>query len=99
MAKALGKGDIAGRVGGKLGGTQAAGNQALNAVLETITEALKEGNAVTLTGFGTFEVREVKPRQVRAIRGAQAGQLVEVPGHRRVGFRPGTELGRALEGK
>ncbi len=98
MAKALGKSDVAGRVAGKLKGTQAQGSQALSAVLETIAEALKEGNAVTLTGFGTFEVREVKARQVRAIRGAQAGQLTEVPAHRRVGFRPGSELGRALEG-
>lgn len=96
MAQVLGKGDVAGRVASKLKATQAEGNRALNAVLDVVTEALRGGNTVTLTGFGTFEVRSIKARQVRAIRGAQAGRLVSVPAHRRPGFRAGTELARAV---
>jgi DNA-binding protein HU-beta len=95
-AKALGKGDIAARVATKLKTTHAEGSRALNAVLETITEALKEHRGVTLTGFGTFDVRDIKSRQVRAIRGKQAGQMMTVPARRRPGFRPGTELTRAV---
>ena len=99
MAKTLNKGDVAARVAVKLKGTQADGTQALNAVLEEIVEALKDGNTVTLTGFGTFEVRAIKPRQIRALRGAQAGQMVAIPAHKRPAFRAGTELVRAVEGK
>jgi nucleoid DNA-binding protein len=47
---------------------------------------------VTLTGFGTFKVRTIGARNVRAIRGKQQGQLVSVPAHQRVGFRPGSGL-------
>jgi DNA-binding protein HU-beta len=99
MAQTLGKGDIAARVAIKLKGTQVQGNEALNAVLDGIVEAVKDGSTVTLTGFGTFEVREIKPRQIRALRGAQAGQLVSIPAHKRPAFRAGTELVRAVEGK
>ena len=99
MAQSLGKGDIAARVATKLKGTHAEGNRALTAVLDVITEALADGSTVTLTGFGTFEVRQINARKVRAIRGAQAGQLMAVPAHKRPGFRAGTELVRSVSGK
>jgi DNA-binding protein HU-beta len=99
MATTLGKGDIASRVASKLKGTQAEGSRALDTVLEEVIDALKVGHTVTLTGFGTFEVRDIKARQVRSIRGAKAGQLVSIPAHKRPAFRPGTELTRAVEQK
>lgn len=99
MAETLGKGQIASRIAKELNGTQAEGNRALNAVLAVITNALKEGDTVTLTGFGTFEVRQVGERTIRAIRGAQAGQMVKVAAHKRPGFRAGSELVRAVEGE
>src|ERR1700694_2079510 len=86
MAQTLGKGDIAARVATKLKGTHADGNQALNAVLESVVEALKNGSTVTLTGFGTFEVRQIKERKIRTIRGPKAGQFVSVPAHKRPAF-------------
>ena len=94
--KTLGKGDLGARVAAKLKSTQAEGARALNAVLESITEALKEGRAVTLTGFGTFNVRSIGARRVRAIRGKQAGQMMDVPARKRAGFRAGSELQRAV---
>lgn len=96
MAKTLGKGDIAARVAAKLKGTQADGSRALNAVLDAITEGLKERRGVTLTGFGTFDIRNIKARQVRAIRGARAGQMMNVPARRRPGFRAGSHLQQAV---
>ncbi len=88
----LRKGDLAAKVAEKLGSTRSAGDAALNAVLDSVREALSSGNRVVLTGFGAFETREVKQRQVRAIRGKQAGQRVTVPAHKRVGFTPGSDL-------
>jgi DNA-binding protein HU-beta len=99
MAKSLGKADIGAHTATKLQGTHTEGNAALNAVLDSITEALKQGSSVTLTGFGTFEVREIKARKVHAVRGAQAGQMVSVPAHKRAAFRAGTELARAVTEK
>ena len=95
----LRKGDLAARVASKLGGPRSQGDAALNAVLDSIREALASGDRVVLTGFGAFESRQVKERQVRAIRGSQAGQRVTVPAHRRVGFTPGSELAGAVRGR
>jgi len=86
------KSDLAELVAMKLDGPRTAGERALNAVLDSITETLANGDRVVITGFGAFETRDVKERQVRTIRGRQAGQLITVRAHRRVGFSPGSEL-------
>jgi len=86
------KGDLALRVSLELGATRAQGDAALNAVLKSITDAVAAGDRVVLTGFGSFESRQVKERQVTAIRGPQAGQRITVPGHKRVGFTAGADL-------
>ena len=95
----LRKGDLAARVAGKIKGPRSEGDAALNAVLDSIRECLGAGNRVVLTGFGAFECRQVKERQVRAIRGSQAGQRVTVPAHNRVGFSAGSELAAAVRGR
>lgn len=95
----LRKGDLAAKVAGKLGGPRSQGDAALNAVLDSVRESLAAGDRVVLTGFGAFESRQVKERQVRAIRGRQAGQRVTVPAHKRVGFTPGSDLASAVRGK
>ena len=91
----LRKSDLTTRVATKLGGSRAQGEAALNAVLVSIQEALAKGDRVVLTGFGSFSVREVKARKVKPIRGGQAGQLITVPEHKRVGFTAGAELNKA----
>lgn len=94
----LRKSDMSSRVAAKLGGSRAEGEAALNAVLEGVQAALAAGDRVVLTGFGSFEVRQVKARRVRPIRGGQAGTLITVPAHRRVGFTAGAELSKAAQG-
>ena len=94
----LRKGDIAAQVAGRLGGSKVEGERALNAVLSSINDSLKGGNKVVLTGFGSFSVREVKARKVKPIRGGQAGQLITVPAHKRVGFTAGADLNKAAQG-
>ena len=91
----LRKSDLGSRVAGKLGGSKAQGDAALNAVLDTVQDALARGDRVVITGFGSFEVRQVKARRVRPIRGGQAGSLITVPAHKRVGFSAGAELSKA----
>ena len=93
----LRKSDMSSRVAGKLGGSRAQGEAALNAVLDSIQESLAAGNRVVLTGFGSFEIRLVKARRVRPIRGGQAGSLITVPAHKRVGFTAGAELSSAAQ--
>lgn len=94
----LRKADMSRKIADKLNGTQTEGEAALNAVLSSIQEELGKGNRVVLTGFGSFELRDVKARKVRPIRGANANELIEVPAHKRVGFSAGAELSKAAQG-
>ena len=93
----LRKRDVSATVSRKLGGSRAQGEAALNAVLDSIQEGLAGGDKVVLTGFGSFDVRNVKARTVRAILGGRAGNLITVPAHKRVGFKAGTQLARAAQ--
>lgn len=92
MTNTIRKREMSGRVAEALGCTKSQGEQALNAVLASIVDAMRAGDRVVLTSFGTFEVREVKARKVRPIRGASSGALIEVPAHKRVRFRAGEAL-------
>ena len=75
------------------------GDGAVNAVLDSLREALASGDRVVLTGFGSFESRQVKERQVRVLRGREAGEKITIPAHKRVGFTPGSDLASAVRGK
>ena len=62
---------------------------ALNAFTETILEALKEGDKVQLTGFGTFEVKE---RAARVGRKPSTGETIEIPAKKLPTFKAGKGL-------
>ena len=93
----LRKSDMASRVAAKVGGSRSQGDTALNAVLDSIQEALVAGDRVVLTGFGSFEVRQVKERRVRPIRGGDGDGLRTVPAHKRVGFTAGAEFSEKVK--
>lgn len=71
---------------------QAAAADATSAVLHSIGQALSENDRVTLTGFGTFSVRERAARRMRAISGENAGQMIDVPARKYVAFKAGNTL-------
>ena len=47
--------------------TKAESSRAVDAVVAAITKALKDGDAVTLVGFGTFQVRDRAARTLSLI--------------------------------
>ena len=57
------KKDLVAAIAEKAGLSKKDSEAALNAFIATVEEALKAGEAVQLTGFGTFEVRERAERQ------------------------------------
>ena len=62
---------------------------AVSATLDTITNALKEGDKVTLVGFGTFEVRE---RPARKGRNPQTGEEIAIEASKLPAFKAGKAL-------
>ena len=61
----------------------------LTATLDAITDALKEGDKVQLTGFGTFEVKE---RAARVGRKPSTGETIEIPAKKLPTFKAGKGL-------
>jgi DNA-binding protein HU-beta len=59
--------------------------QVINATLDAIQTRLQGGQGVTLTGFGTFSMKERAERTVRNIR---TGQPTTVPAGQRAHWKP-----------
>ncbi len=60
---------------------------ALNSFIETVQETLAFGDKVQLVGFGTFEVRQRKPRQGRNPRNPE--QIIQIPASKAPVFKAG----------
>lgn len=69
--------------------SKAAAGRALDAFIETIGTAMKEGDTVTLTGFGSFSARE---RAARAGRNPQTGAEITIAAAKVPSFKPGKTL-------
>ncbi len=54
-----------------------------------IAQAMKQGDRVSITGFGTFEVRE---RAERMARNPRTGEQMRVPASKSPAFRAGKSL-------
>jgi DNA-binding protein HU-beta len=68
----------------------------VNSFLEVIGRGLANGERVTITGFGTFEVRKRKARLGKVPR---TGQRVQIPEHLTPAFIAGVGLKKTIEGK
>ncbi|MBC8433265.1 MAG: HU family DNA-binding protein [Desulfobacterales bacterium] len=66
---------------------------AIESLLSTITAALKKGDLVTLTGFGTFKVSKRKAREGRNPR---TGEKIKIKAKKVAQFVPGKSLKEAV---
>ncbi len=73
--------------------SKAAAGRSVDTVLEVITESLKNGNAVTLVGFGTFSTRR---REARTGRNPRTGEPIQIRASNLAVFKPGKALKDAL---
>ena len=69
--------------------TKVASEKAINSLTEHITKALKKGDKLTLTGFGTFLVTK---RKARKALNPQTKKEITIPAARVPKFRPGKTL-------
>ena len=94
MATRLTKTDLVDRVADKAETSKAEAKRVLDAMLDVVTESLSSGDNVTLTGFGTFEVRDVKARTGVNPR---TKERIQIPASKRAAFKPGAVLKRSVE--
>ncbi|WP_295579081.1 HU family DNA-binding protein [uncultured Lamprocystis sp.] len=72
----------------------AAAGRALDALTDAIAVALKNGDTVSIIGFGTFSV---KKRAARAGRNPQTGAAIEIAASKNPGFKAGKALKDAIQ--
>ena len=89
------KTDFVKSVAERAGVSQKEAKQVVDSALEIITETLKSGEKVTLTGFGTFEVRQ---RQEREGVNPQTRQKIKIAATKTPGFSASSTLKEAVKG-
>ena len=72
---------------------KAAAGRALDAVVDSITAALKEGDSVSLVGFGVFSVKD---RAARTGRNPQTGEPIQIKAAKIPSFKAGKALKDAV---
>ena len=73
--------------------SKADAGRALDALINVVTKALKSGDSVTLTGFGTFAVRT---RAASQGRNPQTGETIKIKASKNPGFKAGKALKDAV---
>lgn len=69
--------------------TKTQANTVLDAFVNTVTQALREGEKVTLVGFGTFSISK---RIERNGRNPQTGEMIKIKAKKVAKFKAGKEL-------
>lgn len=90
------KTDFIKAVSERTGVSQKDSKQVVDAALDIIAEQLKSGEKVTLTGFGTFEVRH---RQEREGVNPQTRQKITIPATATPGFSASSTLKDIVKGE
>lgn len=88
------KQDLVNVVKEKSGLSESASGEVVNEMFSAIEDALKGGDEVTISGFGSFKVVERSSRQGR---NPQTGEPMTIAARKSPVFRPGTQLKRAVE--
>ena len=73
--------------------SKATASRAVDAVIESVTDALKNGEQVTLIGFGTFMVKE---RSARTGRNPRTGAAIDIAAAKVPSFKAGKALKDAV---
>jgi DNA-binding protein HU-beta len=89
------KSDLIERLAGKADLTRPRAEELVDFLLNDVTEALKNGEKVNISGFGTFTVSN---RKARTGRNPKTGEPIEIPASRSAKFKAGKTLKEALGG-
>jgi DNA-binding protein HU-beta len=87
--------DLIEQVAAKTGIAKGLAKEAVETMLNSIVEAAKQGEEVTLSGFGKFKVQH---RPARQGRNPATGETMEIAAARKLGFAPAKQVKDALAG-
>ena len=90
----MNKSDLISVISERLSVSNAEAEKTVNLVLNTIKDGIHDKGRVTLTGFGSFDLRSRKAREGR---NPQTGEVMQIPASRTIGFKPGKSWKEALQ--
>ena len=90
------KTELISAVAERTGSTKKNAEIAVNAVFSTIQDELAKGERVSIVGFGTFEVRDRKEKQVI---NPQTHKMMTAPASKAPAFKAGQALKTAVNHK
>jgi nucleoid DNA-binding protein len=85
----MNKAELVSTMAKKAGITRAQAESALNCLQDSVVDAIRQGEKVTLVGFGTFATAQ---RKARTGRNPQTGAEIKIPAKRVPKFSPGIQL-------
>jgi DNA-binding protein HU-beta len=88
------KADLVEQVAARTGQTKVTAAAVIEAAMAAVIDSVAAGEAVTLSGFGTFEPRH---RKARTGRNPRTGEAVPIPPTTVPAFRPGNAFKAAVE--
>jgi DNA-binding protein HU-beta len=88
------KGELIASIGKEAKISKASAEKAVNAFTNTVMKALKKGEKLALTGFGTFSVAK---RRARTGRNPKTGKEIKIPAMRVAKFKAGNLLKSAVK--
>ena len=88
-----GKSEIISLIAERTGATKAETERVYNETFNVFKEELAKGNNIAVNGFGTFKVSE---RNARNCRNPKTGETINVPAHKAVSFKVGSELKKSV---
>jgi len=91
--KVLTKADIVAAVQNKLGLPRKIVTMMVNDLFDIMKDSLEHGDAVKVSGFGNFEVKEKRARRGR---NPQSGEEITISARKVIGFKPSQVLRKAL---
>jgi DNA-binding protein HU-beta len=88
------KAELVETVASKVDLPRAVAERAVNTVFDEVTEALRQGDKVNISGFGTFSVSE---RKARTGRNPKTGETIQIAASRAAKFKAGKTLKDGLK--
>lgn len=85
----MNKAELISAIAAKSNLTKVDSKKALDAFISVAGETLKNGDRLTLIGFGSFSVTE---RNARSGRNPRTGSTIQIEAKKVVKFKPGAEL-------
>ncbi len=90
----MNKSELIDAIAESAGLTKVQAGKALDAAVDAVTNALKQGDEVTLVGFGSFYVAE---REERSGRNPRTGETIKIAAAKQPKFRAGKSLKDAVQ--